>query len=53
MSFYVSDFSKSQLQTQLELLGQMEITVSGRYLQFRDIHKRFQSLPLAQLSLSS
>ena len=44
MSFHASDFSKPEFQTQLELLGQMEITVSGCHLQFCDIHKCFQSL---------
>ena len=53
VSFHASDFSKSELQTQLELLGQMEIAVSGRHLQFCDIHKCFKSLPPAQLSLLS
>ena len=53
VSFYGSDFSKSELQTQLELLEQMEIPVSGLTLQFCDIHKFFQSLPPAQLSLLS
>lgn len=53
VSFYASDFSKSELQTQLELLGQMKIAVSGRHLQFCDIHKCFQSLPPGQLSLLS
>ena len=53
VSFYASDFSKSELETQLELLGQMKIAVSGRHLQFCDIHKCFQSLPPAQLSLLS
>ena len=31
----------------------MEIAINGRHLQFCDIHKCFQSLPLAQLSLLS
>ena len=34
ISFYALGFSKSELQTQLELLGQIEIAVSGRHLQF-------------------
>ena len=53
VSFYASDFSKSELETQLELLGQMKIAVSGCHLQFCDIHKCFQSLPPAQPSLLS
>ena len=53
VSFYASDFSKSELETQLELLGQMKIPASGHHLQFCDIHKCFQSLPPAQLSLLS
>ena len=54
VSFYTSDFSKSELQTQLvSPLGQMEIAVSGHHLQFCDIHKCFHSLPPAQLSLLS
>ena len=53
VSFYASDFSKSELETQLKLLGQMEIAVSGHHLQFSDIHKCFQSLPPAHLALLS
>ena len=53
VSFYTSDFSKSELETQLELLGQMKIAVSGSHIQFCDIRKCFQSLPPAQLSLLS
>ena len=53
VSFYVSDFSKSELETQLELLGQMEIAISGHNLQFCAIHKCFLSLPPAHLSLLS
>ena len=53
VSFYASDFSKSELETQLELLGQMKIPANGHHLQFCDIHKCFQSLPPAQLSLLS
>ena len=44
VSFYVSDFSKSELETQLEVLGQMKIPVSGHHLQFCDIYKYFFSV---------
>ena len=53
VSFYASDFSKSELEAQLELLGQMKIPASGHHLHFCDIHKCFQSLPPAQLSFLS
>ena len=50
---YASDFSKSELEIQLELLGQMKIAISGHHLQFCDTHRCLQSLPPAQLSLLS
>jgi len=53
VTFYASDFNKSELETQLELLGQLNIPVSGHQLQFHDIQKCFQSLAPAQLSLLS
>ena len=52
-TFYGSDFTRSELQTQLELLGQMKIAVSDHHLQFCDIHKCFQSLLPTHLSLLS
>ena len=49
--FYHSDFSKSELETQLQLLNCMDIKRGGDSLKFSDIHKHFQSLPSSQVLL--
>ena len=53
IEFYGADFNASDLETHLELLGQMEIEVSGEKLSFSDIHQHFKSLSTMQLSLVS
>ena len=53
IKFYGADFNASDLETHLELLGQMEIEVSGEKLSFSDIHQHFKSLSTMQLSLVS
>ena len=53
IKFYGADFNASDLETHLELLGQMKIEISGEKLSFNDIHQHFKSLSTMQLSLVS
>ena len=41
IKFYGADFNTSDLETHLELLGEMNIEVSGEKLLFNDIHQHF------------
>ena len=51
IKFDGADFNTSDLETHLELLGEMNIEVSGKKLSFNDIHQHFKSLSTMQLSL--
>ena len=53
IKFYGTDSNAFDLETHLELLGQMKIEVSGEKLSFNDIHQHFKSLSTMQLSLVS
>ena len=53
VKFFGADFVASDLETHLELLGEMKIEVSGEKLSFNDIHQHFKSLSTMQLSLVS
>ena len=53
IEFYEADFNASDLETHLELLGQMKKEVSGEKLSFNDIHLHFKCLSTMQLSLVS
>ena len=43
--FYSTDFNKSELDTQLQFLGCIDIKCSKQSITFKDIHNDFQSLP--------
>ena len=53
IELYKDDFDKSELELQLQILGQMEIECAGNSLMFRDIHKHVQCLSSAQQILIS
>ena len=51
--FFSGDFNRSLLETQLQLLGCMEINSSASTICFRDIHRHFQALPQSEVMLLS
>lgn len=51
VTFHGDDFNKSELETHLELLGQMEVEHVGDLITFHDVYKHLKFLPSSQLTL--
>ena len=51
VDFYLNDFNRSELETQLEVFSQMEAPDCTNPITFKDVHKPLQSLPASQMAL--
>ena len=50
LEFYQNDFCKSELESQLEILGQMNISKTGDKISFLDVRSHLKSLSASQLT---
>ena len=50
LEFYQNDFCKSELESQLEILGQMNISKTGDKISFLDVLSHLKSLSASQLT---
>ena len=51
--FSLKDFTKSELESNLQLVSCMEVDIQGDYITFSDIQRHFHSLPKSQSTLLS